>query len=36
MPAVLWIAFWSSMMGAAAGWGDVSRPVPAEPQRRSD
>ena len=27
MPTLLWVAFWSSMMGAAACWGDERRPI---------
>ncbi len=27
MPTLLWVAFWSSMMGAAACWGEPRRSV---------
>ena len=36
MPALLWVTFWSSMMGAAACWGDVSRPAPVQPPKHRD
>jgi hypothetical protein len=36
MPVLLWITFWSTMMGAAACIGDVSRPIPARPPERPD
>lgn len=28
MPVLLWVTFWSTMMGAAACFGDVYRPIP--------
>ncbi len=35
MPALLWVAFWSSMMATAACWSEVSRPIPVKvPERR--
>ncbi len=30
MPVLLWVAFWSSMMGAAACWGGVPGAIPAK------
>jgi len=33
MPALLWVAFWSSMMGAAACWDDARRPIRKDPVR---
>ncbi len=38
MPALLWVAFWSSMMAAAACFGDEPRPVdlPADPPKQRD
>jgi hypothetical protein len=36
MPALLWVAFWSTMMGAAGCFGSTSRPTPAEPPKRTD
>jgi hypothetical protein len=27
MPILLWVAFWSSMMGTATCWSEVSRPI---------
>jgi hypothetical protein len=40
MPALLWVAFWSSLMGAAACWGEAGRPVRVQtskkPNERSD
>lgn len=29
MPVLLWVAFWSSIMGSAACWGDARRPLKA-------
>jgi hypothetical protein len=34
MPVLLWVAFWSSMMGAAACWGGVPGAIPATPEKR--
>jgi hypothetical protein len=31
MPALLWVAFWSSMMGAAACWDGGRRPIRKDP-----
>jgi hypothetical protein len=36
MPALLWVAFWSSMMAAATCFGEVPRPIRAEPPKRRD
>ena len=38
MPALLWVAFWSSLMGTAAYFGETHRPVdlPAEPPEQRD
>jgi hypothetical protein len=33
MPVLLWVAFWSSMMGAATCLGEVRRPIPAPPPK---
>jgi hypothetical protein len=27
MPALLWVAFWSSIMATASCWGEIARPV---------
>lgn len=27
MPALLWVAFWSSLMGVAAGWQETMSPI---------
>lgn len=36
MPILLWIAFWSSLMGTATCFGEVPRPVRAAvPKRRN-
>jgi hypothetical protein len=35
MPALLWVAFWSSMLATAACFGEVPRPIPVKaPKRR--
>jgi hypothetical protein len=35
MPALLWVAFWSSMMATATCFSEVPRPIPVEtPKRR--
>ncbi len=35
MPVLLWVAFWSSMMGAAACWGEAPGAISAKtPERR--
>lgn len=35
MPALLWVAFWSSMMATATCFGEVPRPIPVEtPEER--
>jgi hypothetical protein len=36
MPALLWVAFWSSIMAAAASWGEVARPVRVTVPKRRD
>ena len=36
MPTLLWVAFWSSMMAAAACWGEVSQPIPVKAPERRD
>jgi len=36
MPALLWVAFWSSMMAAAACFGEVPRPIRVEAPKRRD
>ncbi|HTZ02104.1 MAG TPA: hypothetical protein VMC05_07195 [Xanthobacteraceae bacterium] len=36
MPALLWVAFWSSLMGSAACWGESRRPVPCKLPARRD
>jgi hypothetical protein len=36
MPTLLWVAFWSSLMGTAACWGEGCRPVRVEtPKKRA-
>jgi hypothetical protein len=30
MPALLWVAFWSSVMAAAACFGEIPRAVPVD------
>jgi hypothetical protein len=32
----MWVAFWSSMMAAAACIGEVPRPIPVKTQERRD
>jgi hypothetical protein len=34
MPALLWVAFWSCMMGSAACLGEVRRPIGVKAQER--
>ena len=36
MPALLWVAFWSSLMGSAACWGETRRPVHCRLPERHD
>jgi hypothetical protein len=36
MPALLWVAFWSSMMGAAACWDDAHRPMQTDTTDKRD
>jgi hypothetical protein len=34
MPVLLWVAFWSSLMGSAACFEEIARPVPIEKRKR--
>ena len=34
MPALMWVTFWSCLMGSAACWGEVPR-VPADKRPRT-
>jgi len=36
MPILLWVVFWSSMMGSAACLGETSKPIPVKIPRRRD
>jgi hypothetical protein len=36
MPALLWVAFWSSMMATAACFGEASRPTRAEQPEKTN
>jgi len=36
MPALLWVAFWSSLMAAAACFGEMSRAVSIDKRDRTD
>jgi hypothetical protein len=36
MPVLLWVSFWSIMMGTAASFGDASPPMPAKLPKRLD
>ncbi len=36
MPALLWVAFWSSIMGAATCWGETRRPARATTNERPE
>lgn len=36
MPALLWIAFWSSLMATAACFGEMSRAVSVDKPGRAD
>jgi hypothetical protein len=36
MPALLWVAFWSSLMATAACFGEMSRAIALDKRHRSD
>jgi hypothetical protein len=36
MPALLWVAFWSSLMATAACFGEMSRAVSLDKSERAD
>jgi hypothetical protein len=36
MPALMWIAFWSSLMGVASGWQETALPVRVQAKDRRD
>jgi len=36
MPILLWIAFWSSMMGVATGWQETMLPIRVKVTGRRD
>ena len=36
MPALLWVAFWSSLMATAACFGEMSRAVSIDKRDRTD
>jgi hypothetical protein len=36
MPALLWVAFWSSLMATAACFGEMSRAVPIDKHEGAD
>ena len=36
MPALLWVAFWSSLMAAAAYFGEMSRAVSIDKRDRTE
>ncbi len=36
MPVLLWVAFWSSLMGTAACWGEAPRPIRVAALKTSD
>jgi len=36
MPALLWIAFWSSLMAAATCFGEIPRAVPIDKRDAGD
>jgi len=36
MPALLWVAFWSSLMATAACFGEMSRQLPIDKHGRGD
>jgi hypothetical protein len=36
MPALLWVAFWSSLMATAACFGEMSRAIPLDKRNRTD
>jgi hypothetical protein len=33
MPALLWVAFWSLMMGSAICFGEAPRAIPVKPRK---
>jgi hypothetical protein len=35
MPALLWVAFWSSMMATAACFGEMPKPIAPKKDERS-
>jgi hypothetical protein len=35
MPALLWVAFWSSLMATAACFAEISRAVPVDKRERA-
>ncbi len=36
MPIMMWIAFWSSLMGVASGWQETASPVRVTARDRRD
>jgi hypothetical protein len=36
MPTLMWIAFWSSLMGIAAGWQETALPIRVRETDRRD
>jgi hypothetical protein len=36
MPTLLWVAFWSSLMGTAACWGEAGRSIRVETSKKSN
>jgi hypothetical protein len=36
MPVLLWVAFWSSMMGAAACWGEEPDAAPEKTSKQRE
>ena len=36
MPALLWIAFWSNLMGVASGWQETVLPIRVRDKDRRD
>jgi hypothetical protein len=36
MPALLWIAFWSNLMGVAMGWQETALPIRVRVKDRRD
>jgi hypothetical protein len=35
MPVLVWVAFWSSLMGTAACWGEAPRPIRVEASKKA-